>query len=238
MLALETSLIAQYLAFQKSIVGDYDRITIEKLFKYLQPFTMSVSQKEDIGLTDEVAQALSGSRLIKIRYRQNEDDLIQKTILKLMLTKDDIDGTFPYPYINILNDELDISFTATYKNGESRDKAIEHIKALLKDSSGIKIYDKYLSANSSWSNNKQVLFDILPQKIIQIDIYCDRDWNTSRATDLTTVCTDWTINKEPWVHTVHDRYIETDKVIILLSSGIINLSNASTKDFTYIVKIK
>jgi hypothetical protein len=160
-----------------------------------------------------------------------------------MLAKDRSCGTYPYPYINILEDETDVSFTATYKSGENRDKAIAHIKALLKDATTIKVYDRYLSkinnGSDSWSNtNKQVLLDILPQKTIQIEIYCQSDWNNSREADLTTICTQWIINKKTWDSTIHDRYIETDKVIILLSSGIINLSTTSIKDFTYVVKIK
>ena len=238
MLALETSLISQYFAFSKIKQGSYDREIIEKLFKYLQPFTMSIAQKDEIGLNDALVQALSGSGLIKIRNRTNEDILIEKTKLKLMLTTGSQNGSFPYPYINILNDEVDVNFTATYKSGEDRDKAVEHIQALLKDTKSIKIYDKYLTANSSWHTNKQVLLNILPQKVITIDIYCDVDWNLTCKNDLTRACMDWTIDKKPWDNTMHDRYIETDKVIILLSSGIINLRNNATKDFTYIVKIK
>jgi len=239
MLALEDDLISEYIAFQKGKKSGYNKDTIIKLFKYLHlPFKMSVQQKNDIGLSDEVAKSLADNGTVKIRNFIDEEALISATKLKIMLAKDRTCGTYPYPYINILDDETDVSFTATYKSGENRDKATEHIKALLKDANSIKIYDRYLSANSSWNSNKQVLFDILPQKTIQIDIYCEHNWNISRKTDLTTVCIDWTINKENWDFTVHDRYIETDRVIILLSSGIINLSSASTKDFTYIVKIK
>ncbi len=243
MLALETSLISKYLDFQKNSLGSDDKLIIERLFKYLNPFTMSVSQKEEIGLSDELAKSLSDGGLIRIRHRQCEDDLIEKTKLKLMLTTDSHDGTFPYPYINILEDEVDVSFTATYRSGQNRDKAKEHIRALLKDANNIKIYDRYLSKinqeNDCWTNtNKQVLLDILPQKTIEINIYCQSDWTVNRETDLTTVCTQWTIVKETWDVTIHDRYIETDKVIILLSSGIINLSNSATRDFTYVVKVK
>ena len=240
MLALQCDLISEYIAFQKGKKTDYNKDTIIKLFKYLHlPFKMSVEQKNHIGLDDAIAKALSDSGTVKIRNFIDEEALINATKLKVMLAKDRTCGTYPYPYINILDDETDVSFTATYKSAENRDKVIEHIKALLKDANSIKIYDKYLSANnSSWNKNKQVLFDILPQKPIQIDIYCDANWNMTRENDLTTVCIDWTINKKPWNTTIHDRYIETDKVIILLSSGVIHLSNASAKDFTYIVKIK
>ena len=239
MLALEDNLISEYIAFQKGKKSEYTRDTIIKLFKYLHlPFKMSVKQKNDIGLDDAIAKSLSDNGTVKIGNFIDEDALIEATKLKLMLAKDRTCGTYPYPYINILDDETDVGFTATYKSGDNRDKAIEHIKALLKDANSIKIYDKYLSANSSWNNNKQVLFDILPEKTIQIDIYCDIHWNISRITDLTTFCSEWTINKNNWDDTIHDRYIETDKVIILLSSGFIHLSTTSIKDFTYVVKIK
>jgi len=236
MLALDEALLKEYFAFQKGKKSDYTKEIIEKLFKYLQPFTMSVSQKENIGLSDEVVKSLSDSG-IKVRTCFNEDELIQKTLLKVMLTKDRTCGTYPYPYINILDDETDVSFTATYKSGENRDKAKEHIKALLLDSNEITIFDRYLSVNSSWNINKQVLFDILPIKDITINIFCEYDWNDSRKNDLENYCSDWSIQKEDWNRDIHDRYIETDKVTILLSSGFIYLSSLS-KDFTYIVKIK
>lgn len=239
MLALDNDLLSQYFAFQQGERKEYNKDIITKLFKYLQPFTMSVNQKNEIGLADEVAQALSADGIIKIRNRSNEDDLIQKTVLKIMLTKDRVDGSHPYPYINILNDEVDVSFTATYTSEENRDKAREHIKALLLDANEISIYDKYLSANNSWNSNKQVLCDILPMKVMNIKIYCDIDWTASRENDLVSSCHDWIITKEDWDKNMHDRYVETDRVIILLSSGIINLLYTDkSKDFTYIVKVK
>ena len=237
MLALDDELLKEYFAFEHNRVKDYDKTTIIKLFKYLQPFKMSVRQKEALGLSDEKIKSLRESGLIKIYRFNSEEDLIQSTKLKLMLTKDRVDGSYPYPYINILNDEIDVSFTATYKAEESRDKAIEHIKALLLDANKIAIYDRYLSANSTWSNNKQMLFQILPIKIINVEIICDINWTNNKKRELEDYCSEWIINKKVWNTDIHDRYIETDKVIILLSSGLINLAS-TTKDFTYIIKIK
>jgi hypothetical protein len=241
MLALDDELLKEYFAFEHNRVKDYDKTTIIKLFKYLQPFKMSVRQKEALGLSDEKIKSLRDIGLLKIYRFKNENDLIKNTKLKLMLTKDRADGTYPYPYINILDDEVDVSFTATYKSGENRDKAVEHIRALLLDAKEINIYDRYLSkvnySNDSWDINKELLIKILPQKDMMITIYCEYDWDTNRKNNLILVYSDWTINKEDFDRNIHDRYIETDKVIILLSSGIINLSSTS-KDFTYIVKIK
>ena len=237
MLALDDELLKEYFAFEYNRVKDYDKTTIINLFKYLQPFKMSVRQKEALGLSDEKIKSLRESGLLKIYRFENENDLIKNTKLKVMLTKDRVDGSYPYPYINILDDEVDVSFTATYKSGEPRDKAIEHIRALLLDANEISIYDRYLSANNSWDSNKQVLFQILPIKILNIKIICDIHWTNDKENDFKNHCNDWTIDKQEWNRDIHDRYIETDKVIILLSSGFINLAS-TTKDFTYIIKIK
>jgi len=241
MLALDEELLKEYFAFQKGKKSDYTKEVIEKLFKYLQSFTISIQQKNAINLSDEIVKSLTDSGLIKVRNRSTEDELIQKTLLKVMLTTSSVNGTFPYPYINILDDEVDVSFTATYKSGDNRDKAKEHIKALLSDANEISIYDRYLSKinqnNDSWSINKLTLLDILPQKDIIINIYCEYNWDNNRENDLISVFSEWIINKENFDRNIHDRYIETDKVIILLSSGIINLSSI-TKDFTYIIKVK
>jgi hypothetical protein len=242
MLALQCDLISEYFAFQKGKKENYDKGTILKLFKYLHPFTISVSQKNDIGLSDEIVQALSDDGLIKIRNRQDENDLIQNTTLKVMLLKDSANGTFPYPYINILDDEIDVNFTATYKSGDTRIKAIEHIKQLLLDSTDIKIFDKYLFYKKNWKINRDIIVNIFP-KNSNIKIYTDKKENINDVKI--------TIDKELFFKRIcftnlktcnpkanlHDRYIETNKYQILLSSGLYYLSNEK-KDFTYIVKVK
>nr|MDA3907681.1 hypothetical protein [Sulfurimonas sp.] len=48
----------------------------------------------------------------------------------------------------------------------------------------------------------------------------------------------WSLQVGTLTSNMHDRYIETDKVKILLSSGLEHLSSSSNKDFTYIVDIK
>ena len=116
MLALDDELLKEYFAFEHNRVKDYDKTTIIKLFKYLQPFKMSVRQKEALGLSDEKIKSLRDIGFLKIYRFKNENDLIKNTKLKLMLTKDGVDTSYPYPYINILDDEVDVSFTATYKS--------------------------------------------------------------------------------------------------------------------------
>ena len=236
-LALDDELLKEYFAFMNNNGNDYDRNNIVKLFKYLQPFVILRSQKEDLGIEDALMNTYCDDGFMTIINDCDEETLIKNTKLKVMLTSNKKN----YPYINILDDEVDVSFTATYKGGENRDKAKKHIKALLSDANEINIYDRYLSkvnhSNDSWILNKEILLDILPQKMMILNIYCEYNWNISRKNDLTSVYIDWTINKEDFDRNIHDRYIETDKVTILLSSGIINLAS-TLKDFTYIVKIK
>jgi len=63
----------------------------------------------------------------------------------------------------------------------------------------------------------------------------DNNWDDSRKSDLEIYNLRWNIVKNKFDFNIHDRYIKTDKVEIILSSGFLNLSNTA-KDFTYIVK--
>jgi hypothetical protein len=242
MLAIQCDLISEYMAFQKGRVGKYDNETIAQLFKYLHPFKMSVKQKNHIGMSDEEAQALAVGDFIKIRNFKDENDLIQSTSLKIMLSKDSTNGTFPYPYINILDDEIDVNFTTTYKKNESRVKAIEHIKQLLLDSTDIKIFDKYLFYKKNWKINRDIIANIFP-KNSNIKIYADKKEKINdvkiiidKELFFKRICFTNLKTCNPKVN-LHDRYIETNKYQILLSSGLYYLSNEK-KDFTYIVKVK
>ncbi len=242
MLALQCDLISEYMAFQKGKNIKYSNHTISKLFKYLHPFKMSVQQKEHIGLSDEEAQALAVGDFIKIRNFTDENNLIQNTTLKVMLSKDSTDGTYPYPYVNILDDEMDVNFTATYKKNKSRAKAIEHISNLLFNSIEIKLFDKYLFYKKNWKINRNTIIDLFPRNIT-IKIYADKKEkiddakvNIDKISFLKKIgYTNLTTHNSKI--DLHDRYIETDKYIILLSSGLFYLSNEK-KDFTYIVKVK
>jgi len=85
---------------------------------------------------------------------------------------------------------------------------------------------------------EQDIFNSLSSSIgIFTNIFCQNDWNDSRTNDLETYNLKWSIVKNEFDFNIHDRYIKTDKVEIILSSGFLNLSN-TTKDFTYIVKAR
>jgi hypothetical protein len=236
MLALEENLIKEYMNFQAN--KKYDKDTIEKLFKYLQKFTIGKFQKESLGIQDEIVKSLAGKAMFNFKSCDSIDKLVSLTRLKVVLSKDKVE----YPYINIFNDEIDIRFSATYKKNVPRDKAKKHIKKLIENVDTINIYDRYISSINKkgynfWKeHNIKVLDCILPRKKLNINIYCDKNSNQTLNNDLKTIYNDWNIQEYPWTYSMHDRYIVTEKIEIL-SSGFLNI-DSTNKDFTYVVKVK
>ena len=162
--------------------------------------------------------------------------LKSNTKFKIMLTKD----RNAYPYINILGDEIDVNFNAFYKATADRRKAIEHIKALLEDANNIEIIDKYLfnpiPNSSQWAENLEILKNILPRKNINIKFISNNsEIKQEHKTQIKSCYTQWNPIYPRISANIHDRYIKTDKVTILLSSGIDYLHDTS-KDLTYLVR--
>lgn len=232
MLALNEELlkIFQSLFIKKGVIS-YDE-KILKFFKFIQlPIAISKHKFNNNQLLKQ-----QGS-IFKIYDKNNDEELVKSTKLKLMLTDENINSDFVT--VNILNDEIDVRFSATYGSGQNKNKAKKHIKALLSDAEIIKIYDKYLSIINRnfdvWKEiNLNILKYVLPRKNINIEIFCGDNWDNSRKQDLTNIYDNWYITKRSWNANLHDRYIETDKVKILLSSGLSNLDNRG-KDFSYMV---
>ena len=120
------------------------------------------------------------------------------------------------------------------------------IKALLKDATYINIIDGYLYEN--WDENFTLLKELLPDnasiviyckyqnklfssdknKLKEIKVYKPKIKNFSER--------DKNISKID-ISKIHDRYIITDRIVILLSSGLSSIIDKE-KDFTYIVKEK
>lgn len=214
---------------------------IQSLVQYLH-LPVLVSTHQDSKYTNP-AIAKQGGNLFKVTNKTDDESLVKATKLKLMLGTDSTQTT--YPKVNIISDKLSPNFSATYRARESRAKAKAHIKALLEDATSIEIVDKYLSSVDNrtgydvWNRkNLGILQTILPQKAITLTICCDNDWNTTREQDLINFFSDWNIVKKSWNNSIHDRYIITDKVEILLSSGLSNLGDSSSKDFSYMVVVK
>ena len=241
MLALNQELLSHFetIFIKKQTIAIDTKI--QNLVKYLHLPVLISAHQGDKYKNPQIAK--QGGNLFRVANKQNDEALVKATKLKLMLSTDSTQAN--YPKVNITSDKLSPNFSATYKTGESRATAIAHIKALLEDADSIDIVDKYLSSIDSrttydvWNRkNLNILKSILPQKAITLNICCDNDWNNSREQDLSNFCSGWNIVKKHWDISIHDRYIITDKVSILISSGVSNLDDNSSKDLSYMVEIK
>lgn len=240
------------LALNNELLKDFERIFINKeavniddkiqnLIKYLHlPVLISTHQDNKYKNPQLIKQYRSFTKIVD---KSDDKQLVEATKLKVMLSTSNTSTSFTE--LDISSNKLSPNFSATYKARENRDSAKEHIKALLQDANKIEIYDRYLSVIDSntgydvWNRkNLDLLKAILPQKTIDIEIYCEYNWDDTRKYDLESFCGDWNVIKQNWDYKMHDRYIITDKVEILLSSGLSNLDNSSSKDFSYIVRVK
>jgi hypothetical protein len=230
-IALSDELLKDFLNFHFN--NKFDKDTISNLLKYIHPF--SINRKQLSNFDQSIQKSIiNGNPFINTSNTTNETELINSTKYKLMLTT----NNNTYPYINIMEDEIDNNYTATYKANDCRCKAKKHIKALLSSAKHITIIDNYLfskeTKSNQWNNNFTILKYILPNK--KITIFCNQNITQSHITGLKTYNSLWTIKKyKENTKNIHDRYIKTDKLEILLSSGLEYLEDKS-KDFTYIVK--
>jgi len=241
-LALSDPLIDEYLKFK--FQDEYNPETIRKLFKYIQPF--AIRSNNQWMQDPAIPLQLANDPLIEIIDDCSDEELVQNTILKFMLTDNRIG--VDYKVINIKDsfEKLKPKYGATYPvNSIDKDKAIKHIKFLLSDASWIKITDGYIATSSRWNDNKNLIEQIVPN--IEIDLTIVGADKERRIFTLTQSQKDEIkilipnlneIKASSLTQNIHDRYIETDKLKILLSSGLEHLNSSSTKDFTYVIEIK
>jgi len=240
-LALSDPLIDEYLKFR--FQEEYNPETIRKLFKYIQSFAIRSNNQwmQDPAMPLQ----LESDPLIEIVDGCSDEELVQNTILKLMLTNKPIRVNYRILNINDFYEKLKPKYGATYLNNTDKHKAIEHIKFLLSDASWIKITDGYIATSSQWDNNKNLIKQIVPN--IEIDLTIVGADKEKKAFVLTQPQKDEikalipnlrNVNTSSLTPNIHDRYIETDKLKILLSSGLEHLNLISNKDFTYVIEIK
>lgn len=241
-LALNDSLIDEYIKYK--FQSNFDLNKIRRLLKFIQPFDI---RSDHPSLQDPAMPIqLNNDPLINIIPPCGNEELVQNSLLKLML----IDNTSSYSFVtlNIMSDyeKIKLRFGGMYPNNLDKNKAQLHIKALLSDARWIKISDSYIDNDASqWNENKNLLMDIVPYKTLDLTIESGSVRNSKNPLDgtkkeeLKSICRDWNVIGGQYNdNSFHDRYIETDKLKILLSSGLYNLSSGSNKDFTYIVEIK
>jgi len=240
-LALSDALIDEYLKYK--FQDTYNTNRVRKLFKYIQPFAM---RENNSWMSDpSMPLQLENDPLIEIVDTCTDEELVQNTLLKFMIT--DNHSTTNYKMLNINDtfEKLQPKYGATYPNARDKNKAQEHIKFLLSDANWIKITDGYIATPRIWRDNKRLLSDIIPN--IHIDLIIIGADKTSKKyilsqseeNELKSLMTNLKNIKAFKIDiNTHDRYIETNRLKILLSSGLEHLSSSSNKDFTYIVESK
>jgi len=241
-LALNNSLISEYLNFK--FQNNYNANKTRKLLKYIQTF--SIRNDHPLVTDPSMQMQLNNDPLIDIIQSCSDDDLVKNSSLKLMLVDSYVNTS--YTVVNIQNsyEKIKLRFGGTYTGSLDKNNAQKHIKALLSDASYIIIYDSYINAdNNQWAENKSIIQSIVPQVDINLKIESGSVRNHKPALtndeklELNSICSLWNIQSNQYNdNSFHDRYIESDKVKILLSGGIYNISTNSNKDFTYVVEIK
>jgi len=241
MLVLEDKLLDEIIAYDLNL--EYDEILLSQIFKHFQPCITSEWQLENLDfLDDEILRKLSNTPLInRIEENLNSfDELVKSSNLKLILVTS-IDKTKNFKQVNIRENKIRNIFSQTYtKKDKNREDIKLHIKDLLSDKKNIIIKDKYLF--KEWTKNSKVLEEILPQNG-NLNIFV----NFNETNDLLFKLAEQGLQKmrklmkieikEYQSKDLHDRYIISENLEIILSSGFSNLENYS-KDLTYIVRIK
>ncbi len=241
-MCLSDDLIEEYINFKYG--NSFDTRLVTKLLKFIQPALVCTSQHPLFQDISAVGQ-FTADPIINLTNFEAEtsqltaSQLVDKTILKVQLvTKKNNNADFTQLDINALSDNferLNMLLTGVHETNTHKQEALNHIKALISDAEFVKITDFYIHKNNNWKQSESVLDEILPRKNILVKIIAD---NFDKHVPLEKLFTDWKVKAEQINQNVHDRYIETDKIKIMLSSGIFHLSKKSDKDLTYTVRIK
>ena len=230
-IVLSNDLLKEYYEFKHN--GSYDNETIQNLLNYYKsPHITNIAQLKKIGI---VNSPLFSQLLQSKLTHQTLLGLCDKTTFKVILDK----ANSNYPYVNIFQDKIENNYSSTLYKQESRVKAQEHLKALLKDASTIFIYDIYFIERKNWEYTKKFFKNIIPKK--ELNIYYKGFDLTNKGSEIKKIYKNWNFIKDSSndkYEGLHDRYLVIDnKIEIILTSGFNYLFDES-KDFTYIVRKK
>jgi len=232
-LVLSDELQKAYLDFKHNC--DFNRDVVTKLLNYYKgPFVTNISQLRR--LNAEISPSLDQQLRSAGHTTQSLEELAAaKTSYKLILSQDQN----IFPFVNINGDAIENNLTGSFYRGQTRVKAISHIKQLCSKADEICLYDKYIASSGSSQTNQQVLnflASLLPHKKLKI-VYQDGHLLDSDVRFLQAICDKWEFEKRTHIPDHHDRYLIIDnKIEIILTSGFSSLIN-NTKDITYIVRV-
>lgn len=241
-LCLSDDLIEEYINFKHG--SSFDTRLVTKLLKFIQPALVCTSQHPLFKDVSAVGQ-FTADPIINLTNLEAETSqltarkLVDKTILKIQLVaQKNNTADFTQLNINALSDNferLNMLLTGVHETNTHKQEALDHIKALISDADYVKITDFYIHKNNNWEQSKSVLDEILPRKNVLVKIITDK---FDKHASLKQIHSGWNVKAAQINPSVHDRYIETNKVKIMLSSGIFHLSKNSNTDLTYTVRIK
>ena len=223
----------------------YNTKIVEKILHYYKPFpifTQDIFMKAYYYDDSYLEYLLSNPNENRINIaNMSIEDIAKHTTYKVVLCNDDNKKDI-FPYIYIGGDKIENNFTATFMKDDDRQKAIEHLKALLENANCVFIYDAYLFENNVWGAFVNFAQQCFPNK--QLNIFYPQSIATGQ--NIQTQCSQIIRNNTQWrfspdrIHqnftNLHDRYLIIDnKIEVIFTSGIHHLMN-DDKDFTYIVR--
>ena len=178
-----------YLDFKEK--PDFDRDIIIKLLKYFKdPFVTNTAQYKRIGR--EPSKAIHQQLRSGGYTSQTLEELASaKTDYKIILSLD----KDTYPYVNINGDSIENNLSGCFYRGETRSKAIQHIKAICGKAEEICLYDKYIAKRGTERANQEnlrLITSILPHKMLNI-IYQNEHLEEEDVSFLQGICTRWTL---------------------------------------------
>lgn len=237
-LCLSNELLEEYLKFR--FTTSFNKDVVTKLLTFIQPALVSKNQSSFFN-DPSIAPQLTADPIINIVEPCNEEELVSQTVLKIQLVRSK-NNNANFTQLNIqpisVNFEnLNMLLAGQHSSSRNKQAAVKYIADLLSNAEFVKIKDRYIAADDlHWQQCKEVLEAILPKKELNpLRIITN---NFQRHSDLKNIYSGWGVKAKQIETNEHDRYIETDKLIILLSSGLFHLSPNSNTDLTYVVKVK
>jgi len=226
-IALEDDLYLAFHAFKHGKADDTH--LVERLLTlYKPPHITNVKQLERLGIeNDPLRMQLSQAGLVN----QAIEELAAKTVYKIILSATNGD----FPCVNINGDAIKNNYTITCDPGESREKALLHIQALLADARDVVVCDRYMKDN--WDLSKKI-FNYFPDK--DMSIHFIHELSKKCIGEIKKIASIWKIkplHANPYSG-YHDRYLLIDrKMEIVITSGIDYLFD-DTKECTLLFRLK
>ncbi len=231
----EDDLYEVFLKFKKGQpIEIEDKPLIERMLHYYKPEILPTKEQlEILKIWDPELRA----NIIKSGHVYPQKEAPAHTKYKIILSSHKND----FPFVNVKGDVIENNFSATFFHREKRDKAKQHIKALLEHCKYCVIRDRYLSNNQD--TFKKFATELLPKRELRIYLSIGNNPKDPREqsliTDLKQICEDWTITKNTTQYQkTHDRYILIEDTIEIIPTSGIDYLYDENKDFSYLVRKK